>query len=221
MDVIRLRSLLFTQDPSTDHLNLLDQEIKAIYAVSDILLGANDSKQDVLTGLLTGEGELAGVSCKFARAIITRQRFIFKILTSRIDVRLLEISENHLNPPAPAEEPIEEPSQETEVAADEVQESPVQEGAVLGLPPTASAGTLVSALSFMQESELEQDGIAFEDSAEWVEKQDVGRSEEAPAEQDLYAGTNGTHAVHAHKMASSFGRACDVIAKSDTQLHHP
>jgi hypothetical protein len=124
------------------------------------------------------------------------------------DVRLLEISEAHLNPPPPAEEPVAEEQEEvveTAVTEPEEEQQPAPEDVVLGLPPTVSATKMVSALSFMQESELDQaqEEIHFEDGAEWVEKHDAPKAEEAPVatEQDPFAGVNGTHAVHTHHEA--------------------
>lgn len=111
------------------------------------------------------------------------------------------------------EEPFEqepELEQDVEVAADVIEEPVAQEDVVLGLPPAVSAGTMVSALSFMQESELDQDqeAIAFEDGAEWIEKQDTGRSEDLPVEHVSYAETNGTHAVHEHASVRSTLSSC-------------
>lgn len=64
-DVISLRNLLATADPSTHHLRLLDQEVQALYAVADILQGSHEAKSDVVNGFLVGDGEIAGVSCSF------------------------------------------------------------------------------------------------------------------------------------------------------------
>lgn len=114
-----------------------------------------------------------------------------------IDLRLLEITENYVNPPPiPEEVPVEteeafeepEASYEAEAEAEAV---PVSEDAVEvhqttigGLPPTASftTGTTGVNFSFMQESELEADPVSFENGAEWVEKEEVSvESVPAPA----------------------------------------
>lgn len=114
-----------------------------------------------------------------------------------VDLRLLEITENYVNPPpipeevpAETEEVFAEPEVSFEAEA-EAEAVPVSEDAVEvhqttigGLPPTASltAGTTGINFSFMQESELETDPVSFENGAEWVEKEEVSlESVPAPA----------------------------------------
>lgn len=116
-----------------------------------------------------------------------------------VDLRLLEITENYVNPPpipdevpAETEEVFAEPEVSFEAEAEaEAEAVPVSEDAVEvhqttigGLPPTASftAGTTGINFSFMQESELETDPVSFENGAEWVEKDEVSlESVPAPA----------------------------------------
>ena len=112
---------------------------------------------------------------------------------------------NHLNPP-PVEEPAEsEPVQEAEApVVDEVQESPAQPSVVFGVPPAATTTAVVSTLSFMQESELEQDQIQFEEGAEWIEKHDIGESQELHVQQESYVDTDNTFSVHTQVAVSLF-----------------
>ena len=100
-----------------------------------------------------------------------------------VDLRLLEITEVYVNPPPVSEEaPVEteEEIQEFE-ATTEAESAPeipsdVQQPTIGGLPSTSGSINF----SFMQESELEQDPVAFENGAEWVEREDVLHAPEQP-----------------------------------------
>ncbi|KAG5643447.1 hypothetical protein DXG03_000920 [Asterophora parasitica] len=120
LDVLRLRSLVASGalDPSP--------ESNAVLIAGDVLLGDDvDSKQGVLSGLLSGEGEFEGVSYS----------------------RLLELTRNLLNPRAPT--PVEEEAPAAADAADPVAAEP--EIPVGGVPAVPTTG----GFHFMQASELE------------------------------------------------------------------
>ena len=115
-----------------------------------------------------------------------------------IDQRLLELTENFVNPP-----PVEQATTETEetpeadlldaeVPAEQVDESSSTETevAVTASIPVSAGGpsglTGSTSFTFMQESELESEPLSFENGAEWVEKEDsheVAVASEAAAEE--------------------------------------
>ena len=146
-------------------LDFDDSEGSAIFTACDALLGEeNDTKHTILSGLLSGEGDLNGVSCKLFWVIRSRDYSTLAPVT-----RLLSIVQSFLNPPRePTPLPTESEHVETEAA-------PVDEP-VSGIPGSLNVS---SSFHFMQASELETP--AFQNNAEWVEKPDAepnGASEE-------------------------------------------
>lgn len=107
-------------------------------------------------------------------------------------MRLLEVTDAHINPPEPETVPTEtEEAGDVEVTAievlvDQLDEEPTAEPevAVTAIPPV---GTMPSGLTgstsftFMQESELEHDPVSFENGAEWVDKEEVAEVTETVA----------------------------------------
>ena len=62
---IRLHSLHSSSHPSTQHLNITQEEVDAIYTAVDHLLGLDASeKETVISGFFIGEGEIVGIPCK-------------------------------------------------------------------------------------------------------------------------------------------------------------
>ncbi|KAH7927507.1 hypothetical protein BV22DRAFT_1031696 [Leucogyrophana mollusca] len=151
LTLLRLHALLASGNPLPVVLEFDDAEGSAIFSVADILLGEDgESKQSAISGLLSGQGELNGVSY----------------------ARLLDVVQAFLNPPR---DPTPLPAEPEVVAESEAtEETPVQEedAPVAGIPGTLSVS---SSFHFMQASELETP--TFETNAEWVEKVDV---EQAP-----------------------------------------
>ncbi len=107
-------------------------------------------------------------------------------------MRLLEVTDAHINPPEPETVPTEtEEAVDVEVTAievlvDQLDEEPTAEPevAVTAIPPV---GTMPSGLpgstsfTFMQESELEHDPVSFENGAEWVDKEEAAEVTETVA----------------------------------------
>ena len=101
-----------------------------------------------------------------------------------IDVRLLEMTEAHMNPVEPEsattenEEAVDVEVTTVEVVLDQLEEEPLEdpEVAVTAIPPIGSMPsglTGSTSFTFMQESELENDPVSFESGAEWVDKEEV------------------------------------------------
>ncbi|KAL5507347.1 hypothetical protein ACEPAH_6803 [Sanghuangporus vaninii] len=156
MDFIRFQTLLSNADPTVQALNLVEAEINAIYASANALLSQEmESKHAVLHGLLHGEGEIEGVT--YGR--------LLEILDAHSHSTVEEVAEEAVA--AVAEVVAEAEADAVEQAvADSI--SP----AVSGIPNTSGG----LSFRFVQESELENDPVEFENGAEWVEK------EEAPPE---------------------------------------
>ncbi|OBZ68064.1 hypothetical protein A0H81_11920 [Grifola frondosa] len=99
LNFLRLHSLLTSGHPAALALDLNESEGVAVYTATEALLGEDqESKADVIRGLLYGEGELQGVPYS----------------------RLNEVTQSYLNPevPTPAEEVFEQAASE---AAEEAQ----------------------------------------------------------------------------------------------------
>lgn len=174
LTLLRLRSVLDAGDVPPVVLDFDDAEGSAIFTVCDALLGdENDAKHTILSGLLSGEGDLNGVSCKFLNSPRLRDHSIPALVA-----RLLSIVQSFLNPPREPTPLPTEPTEATEPTEPEHVEAeavPVDEP-VSGIPGSLS---VPSSFHFMQASELETP--AFEDNAERVEKSDIepnGASEE-------------------------------------------
>ncbi|TDL24134.1 hypothetical protein BD410DRAFT_109293 [Rickenella mellea] len=169
LNFIRLHALVVAGDPSTQRLDLTEEELGAVFTAAGILHGPeSEAKQEVVHGFLVGEGEMDGISY----------------------VRLLEITENHVNPPPvePTEPEAEAESAEVDIPHQDtdVEEPPAsstEDGQQVGedhgnvsvsASATSAAGLAAStSFHFMQESELENDAANFENGAEWVEKEDA------------------------------------------------
>ncbi|KIK90800.1 hypothetical protein PAXRUDRAFT_831373 [Paxillus rubicundulus Ve08.2h10] len=109
LTLLRLRSVLATGGSLSVVLDLDDTEGSAIFTACDALLGEeNDTRWDILSGLLSGEGELHGVSY----------------------TRLLDIVQSFCDPPRdPTPLPIEQAVEAEVVAIDDP---------VAGVPETLS-----------------------------------------------------------------------------------
>ena len=135
-------------------LDFDDIEGSAIFTACDALLGEeNDLKNTILSGFLSGEGDLNGVSCTSVKFKRSRDQ-----LTLALDTRMLSIVQSFLNEPR---EPTPLPAEPEPV---EPEAEPVNEP-VAGIPGSLNVS---SSFHFMQASELETP--TFENSAEWVEK---------------------------------------------------
>jgi hypothetical protein len=67
LTLLRLQSHLASSHPASQHLNLTDLELSAIYTVAQVLLGEeNTLKAEVLAGILSAEGELQDVPREYA-----------------------------------------------------------------------------------------------------------------------------------------------------------
>ncbi|GJJ06498.1 hypothetical protein Clacol_000690 [Clathrus columnatus] len=191
LSLIRLSAHLSSSDPSTFHLTLSDSERHSIHLIVETLTSFEGSRKDeVLSGLISGEGVLEGVSYD----------------------RILLIVESYRNPPIeeeitfadgpepPVEEQIEvEPEAEVEVEAEvEAEAEPIVEPVV----------PISGSFHFMQESELED--TAFENGAEWVEKPEEneiivenGVVSEVVETTTTLVVTNGDHVDHVQPPVSS------------------
>ncbi|KAG6918053.1 hypothetical protein DXG01_016709 [Tephrocybe rancida] len=120
LELLRLRSLL-----TAGQIEAFT-ESAVVFVAGDILLGEDeDSKQAILSGLLSGKGDLEGVSYS----------------------TLLEVTHAQLNPRVPT--PVEEVAT---VAEEEAAPEAIEpEAPVAGIPDVPSTGSF----HFMQESELE------------------------------------------------------------------
>lgn len=101
------------------------------------------------------------------------------------DLRLLEMTEAHMNPsepemvPTDTEEAVDVEVTTVEVVIDQLEEEPAAEPevAVTAIPPVGSMPSVLTgstSFTFMQESELENDPVSFESGAEWVDKEEIG-----------------------------------------------
>lgn len=106
-----------------------------------------------------------------------------------LDSRLLNITQQALNPP---HAPTPEPEESVEVQQEE--ESSVENSVVEEVPPVtgipASTSSVTASIQFIQASELEP--APFEEGAEWVEKPDIdhvvsrdGHGEAAPVSEEV------------------------------------
>ncbi|KAK0213083.1 hypothetical protein DFS33DRAFT_1286300 [Desarmillaria ectypa] len=179
---LRFRSLLASGDLLP--LQLSQEEVNLVFSACDVLLGEDrESKNVVVTGLLTGSGEYEETPYS----------------------HLLEIANNGLHPrpptPAPEEPEISVPDRPDSPVSTATEPAPVS--GIPGLPATSSS------FHFMQASELESP--SFESGAEWVERADAieptteepvqsevpeavtanGHSEAQPEEQVAPATTSG------------------------------
>jgi len=65
LTLLRIRSLLSAGNPLPTVLGFDEAEGSAIFRTCEILVGEEcDSKQTLISGLLTGQGEIDGVACK-------------------------------------------------------------------------------------------------------------------------------------------------------------
>ncbi|TFY73607.1 hypothetical protein EWM64_g10404, partial [Hericium alpestre] len=95
LNFIRLQSLLAARHPSTAHVAFDEPEVPALFSAVDELLGEDtESRQSLISGLLSGEGEFQGVSHS----------------------RFLDLTHAFLNPPVVEQEPA---PVEVEIAAEE------------------------------------------------------------------------------------------------------
>ncbi|GLB45084.1 hypothetical protein LshimejAT787_1901620 [Lyophyllum shimeji] len=165
LDVLRLRSLL------TGGQFEPFRESGAVFVAGDILLGDDaDSKQAVLSGLLSGQGELEGVTY----------------------THLIEATRAHLQPRIPT--PVPE-----EVAAPETHAAPVTDSVadvtVGGVPLVPTTGSF----HFMQASELEsssfEDGAEWVERSEAAEQHvvEVEQTQSVPQPLNLEQETPNGH----------------------------
>jgi len=120
----------------------------------------SESKQEAVSGLLSGQGAFNDISCKSIP--LTRQHKSYSLT----DARLLDIVQSFLNPPR---EPTPLPVEPDTVTEDNSEHSHSESQALAGVPTTSGSGT--GSFHFMQASELET--TDFENTAEWVEKSEV------------------------------------------------
>lgn len=144
--LLRLPTAINSSHPVVQDLNLIDPEIAAIYSSTDVLHGEEGpAKNEIVAGLLSGEGEFQGVPRKCLWSY-------FQVTPSPApDSRLIEITRTYISPPVEVQ--AEEPPAETEVPADEPE---------LDAGPTATANGGGNIL-FMQESELDAEGKPVEE----------------------------------------------------------
>ncbi|OCB88720.1 hypothetical protein A7U60_g4101 [Sanghuangporus baumii] len=153
VDFIRFHSLLSNADPTVQALNLVEAEINAIYASANALLSQEmESKHAVLHGLLHGEGEIEGVAYG----------------------RLLEILDAHSH--STVEEVTEEVAAAVAEVVAEAEADAIEQAVADSISPAVSGIPNTSgglSFRFVQESELENDPVEFENGAEWVEREDA------------------------------------------------
>ncbi|THH00884.1 hypothetical protein EW026_g1695 [Hermanssonia centrifuga] len=154
LSFLELHSALTNGNPAAIALNLLESEAVAIVTAAEALIDASIGKKDeVLRGLLSGEGELHNVPYS----------------------RFMDITELFLDPPRPAspvdEDVDEEEEEEETVIVDFISSEVPTEGvpgpAVGGLPPTA--GPTNGGFTFVQEDELETTEPE-PDQSQWVDQ---------------------------------------------------
>ncbi|KAH7913449.1 hypothetical protein BJ138DRAFT_1146015 [Hygrophoropsis aurantiaca] len=144
LTLLRLHGLLASGNSLPVVLEFDEAEGSAIFSAADVLLGEDgETKQSVISGLLSGQGEFNGVSY----------------------ARLLDVVQAFLNPPR---DPTPLPAEPDVVDEPEIVEDlPTEEETpVAGIPGTLSVS---SSFHFMQASELE---TPLETDAEWVERAD-------------------------------------------------
>ncbi|THH05379.1 hypothetical protein EW145_g4839 [Phellinidium pouzarii] len=165
LDFIRLHKLVINSHSPAKTLS--EAEINAInHSAHALLLPDGDyraqSKHDVLSGFLSGEGDVEGVSY----------------------IRLLELADTLSNPEVNSNKSVseetptetEEATQAESVSADAEASTIEPEAVISGVISSASGTSGVSgamSFRFMQESELDSDPVSFENGAEWVEKDEV------------------------------------------------
>ncbi|KAH8119227.1 hypothetical protein DFH11DRAFT_1563669 [Phellopilus nigrolimitatus] len=118
-----------------------------------------EAKQNIVNGFLLGEGEVEGVPF----------------------LRLLEILDAYLNPPAPEELPVEAEATQPELDIVVAEATAEPEPVISTIPPIATGAM---SFRFMQESEIENEPVGFENGAEWVEKEDAVQT---PVESHSYS----------------------------------
>ncbi|KAK7472486.1 hypothetical protein VKT23_000601 [Stygiomarasmius scandens] len=138
---LRLRSVIANGEADVTAFGVSQNEIDAIFAVSDSLVGVgSEDKESIVNGLLSGDGEYGGVSFS----------------------RLLEIARVAFVPPSPAPAPVTEAAEPEEQQEQPAPAPIVHSEVVVGSVPLSTSGSF----HFMQASELESPSF---DSAEWVE----------------------------------------------------
>lgn len=65
-DLVHLHRLLTADDPSVQHLSLSREDVDAVDLAVGVLVGNDlDTKQNILSGLFAGEGDITeGISCR-------------------------------------------------------------------------------------------------------------------------------------------------------------
>ncbi|KAG1861611.1 hypothetical protein DFJ58DRAFT_777566 [Suillus subalutaceus] len=150
LSLIRLHACLSNRQPLPVVLDFDEAEGEAIFSVcSTLLTEESESKQAILSGLLSGQGDFNGVSY----------------------ARLLDIVQSFLNPPREPTPLPAEPDAVTEVASEPSSNSHTESQPIAGIP-TASSLSGTGSFHFMQASELES-ANDLDDTAEWVEKSEV------------------------------------------------
>lgn len=145
LTLLRLRSVISSGGPLPPVPDFDDAEASAIFKACDTLVGEeSDTKQAMVSGLLTGQGEIDNVT--YARLF---------------DVAHLFLAAQQEPTPLPEPEPEPEPECEPEVVTPSVPDGPVS-----GVPGTLS---LSGSFSFVQASELETSDA----NAELVNKMDT------------------------------------------------
>ncbi|KIM61593.1 hypothetical protein SCLCIDRAFT_121600 [Scleroderma citrinum Foug A] len=150
LTLLRIRSLLSAGNPLPAALGFDEVEGSVIFTTCEILVGEEcDSKQALISGLLTGQGEIDGVAY----------------------TRLFEVVQSFLNPrrePTPLPDPTPdtpEAEAEAEAAVDSAPDEPVS-----GIPDALNVS---NSFRFMQASELDNS----ETNTEWVDKHDPPEAE--------------------------------------------
>lgn len=167
LTLLRIRSLLSAGNPLPAALGFDEVEGSVIFTTCEILVGEEcDSKQALISGLLTGQGEIDGVACK---TVYFHHWSTFKPLP--LDTRLFEVVQSFLNPrrePTPLPDPTPDTPEaevEAEAAVDSAPDEPVS-----GIPDALNVS---NSFRFMQASELDNS----ETNTEWVDKHDPPEAE--------------------------------------------
>ena len=164
-------------------LRLDEVESAAVFSAAELLLGEEgESRQAVLSGLLSGHGDFQGTTCKLVPSVLP------SALTLHTDAHLVEITELFLNPrriPTPVLDQIV--TAEDTAVPENLIASTVDDDSETGPAIPSGGPTGSGSFHFMQASEIETH--SFEENAEWVEKPDT---EGSPHSQELnLASTNG------------------------------
>ncbi len=207
-------------NPAAIALNLLESEAVAIVTAAEALIDASIGKKDeVLRGLLSGEGELHNVPCEH---LISRDSNIRSLNSPRIDSRFMDITELFLDPPRPAspvDEDVDDEEEEETVIVDFISSEVPTEGvpgpAVGGLPPTA--GPTNGGFTFVQEDELETTEPE-PDQSQWVDQVEEHSTEVEVLETVTEINVNGHTFVEDSVVVTTTTEVNDLLAKRECVL---